>query len=367
MRRRRRSWLSLWTLAPLLIGVLIAAIIVTDLAATITTLTSAASGCGSATGPAVDVADIPASLMPIYEQAAARYQLGAGGWAYLASVNYQETNFGHDLTTSSMGAVGWMQFEPGTWAKYGVSADPGTPGAPPDPYDPWDAIYSAANYLHASGAPTDWMGSLTIYGNAGWYAAQVQQRAQNYLQAATGSTTVDISQAVGCAPVPAGPTTPGQTATILPDGTAAIPQDAPGAVQAALAAGNRIIDTGYSQERNPNMLTTVMGSYDCSGSTDFVLYNAGLTSPQVDIGDHIAGDSTLLESYGEPGPGQWITVYASPAHAFIQIAGVVLDTAWWGPVQPTTPASGPRWQPATILGPQLADGNPWTQRHPAGL
>ena len=45
-----------------------------------------------------------------------------------------------------------------------------------------------------------------------------------------------------------------------------------------------------------------MGSYDCSGSTDFVLYNAGLNSPQVDVGNRIAGDSTLLETYGSPGP-----------------------------------------------------------------
>ena len=260
-----------------------------------------------------------------------------------------------------------MQFEPGTWAQYAVSADPAKLGAPPDPYDPWDAIFAAARYLAASGAPANWMGALTVYGNAGWYAAQVQQRAQGYLQAATGTTAVYVSQQIGCAPVAAGPTTPGQTAIILPDGTAAIPQDAPAAVQAAIAAGNRIIDTAYSLERNPNMLTTVMSSYDCSGSTDFVLYNSGLTSPQVDVGNQIAGDSTLLESYGDPGPGQWITVYASPAHAFIQIAGLVLDTAWWGPVQPTTPASGPRWQPATILGPQLADGNTWTQRHPPGL
>jgi hypothetical protein len=113
------------------------------------------------------------------------------------------------------------------------------------------------------------------------------------------------------------------------------------------------------------MLTTVMGSYDCSGATDFVLYNAGLNTPQVDIGHQIAGDSTLLETYGSPGPGHWITVYASANHAFIQIAGIVLDTAHWTPTSP--PGSGPRWQPASILPSQLADGNTWTQRHPPGL
>ena len=81
----------------------------------------------------------------------------------------------------------------------------------------------------------------------------------------------------GC--VTAGPSTPGPAARIVPDGLAAVPQDAPAQVQAAIAAGNRIIDTSYSTERQPNMLSTVMGSYDCSGSTDFVLYNADLTQP----------------------------------------------------------------------------------------
>ena len=108
-----------------------------------------------------------------------------------------------------------------------------------------------------------------------------------------------------------------------------------------------------------------MPSYDCSGSTDFVLYNAGLNSPQVDVGDGIAGDSGMLESYGSPGPGRWITVFASAGHAFIQVAGIVLDTAHWTSTTPS--GSGPRWQPASILPSQLADGNTWTERHPPGL
>lgn len=356
-------------MAPLLgIGLLIL-LMVAAIAGSLADLSAQASGCTPvADGPTGDVADIPASLMPIYDQAAARYGLGVGGWAYLASINYQETDFGHNLSTSSAGAIGWMQFEPGTWHRYGVSADPSKPGAAPDPYDPWDAVFAAANYLAASGAPGDWMAALAVYGNAGWYAAQVQQRAEGYLHAAAGGgTVVDVSQQESCAPIPPGPTTPGTTATLLPNGTAAIPRDAPPAVQAAIAAGNRIIDTAYSLERDPNMLTTVMSSYDCSGSTDYVLYNAGLSSPQVDVGDGVAGDSTLLETYGAPGPGQWITVYASPAHAFIKVAGLILDTAWWGPVQPTTPSSGPRWQPASILPAQLHDGNTWTERHPQGL
>jgi hypothetical protein len=187
-----------WTLGPLLVGGLIAAMILTALAATVTSVIGAADACTPPPGPVVDVADIPASLIPIYQQAGAGYQLGADGWAYLASINYQETDFGHNLATSSAGAVGWMQFEPGTWAKYRVSADPANPGALPDPYDPWDAIFSAANYLHASGAPADWIGALTVYGNAGWYAQQVSQRAVQYLSAAAGQLFISYP-AAGCA------------------------------------------------------------------------------------------------------------------------------------------------------------------------
>ncbi len=100
-----------------------------------------------------------------------------------------------------------------------------------------------------------------------------------------------------------------------------------------------------------------MSSYRLLGvDQDFVLYNAGLNGPQVDIGDAIAGDSGMLESYGNPGPGRWITVYASAGHAFIQVAGIVLDTSRFGAL--TTPTgSGPRWQPTSILPAQLNDGN----------
>ena len=288
MRRMFVLALSLTILLPLL-AVLLA------LAAA-----SSQAQCGGAVGPG-SAPGVPSNLLAIYEQAAGSYQLGPQGWAYLAAINEIETNFGHDLSPSTAGAVGWMQFMPATWAQYQVSADPAKPGAPPDPDDPWDAIFTAARDLHANGAPGDSQPALYAYNHAGWYVAQAGQLAQHYAQTAGSAVLGAGTPPPGC--VTAGPTTPGPTARILPDGLAAVPQGAPAQVQAAIAAGNRIIDTSYSQEREPNMLSTVMGSYDCSGSTDFVLYNAGLTSPQVDVGNRIAGDSTLLEAYGSPGPG----------------------------------------------------------------
>jgi hypothetical protein len=324
-------------------------------------------GGGGPAGPG-SAAGIPASLLGIYDQAAGAYQLGAQGWAYLAAINYVETRFGQDLSPSSQGAIGWMQFEPGTWARYAVSADPTKPGAPPDPYDPWDAIFASADDLHANGAPGDWPQAIYAYNHAGWYVSEVQQLAQRYTQApGSAAVALDAPQAVPqAACIAVGPTTPGATARILPDGLAAPPHDSPAQVQAAIAAGNRIIDTSYSTEREPNMLGAVMSSYDCSGSTDFVLYNARLNAAQVDVGNGIAGDSGMLESYGDPGPGRWITVFASGGHAFIEIAGILLDTSRFGALTMPT-GSGPRWQPASILTAQLNDGNSWTERHPPGL
>ena len=126
---------------------------------------------GGAVGPG-SAPGVPSNLLAIYEQAAGSYQLGPSGWAYLAAINEIETSFGHNLSVSTAGAVGWMQFMPTTWAQYQVSADPAKPGAPPDPDDPWDAIFTAARYLHASGAPGDWQTALDAYNHAGWLERQ---------------------------------------------------------------------------------------------------------------------------------------------------------------------------------------------------
>jgi hypothetical protein len=135
-------------------------------------------------------------------------------------------------------------------------------------------------------------------------------------------------------------------------------------VKLAIAAANRIIGTFYSKERTPQMLTRVQPSYDCSGSSDFVLYNAGLSSPLVDVGDGIAGNSTLLESYGDPGPGKWISIYANTGHVWLAIAGLAFDTADFG--GPNVPAgTGPRWRQNPTG--NLADGLSYVVRHPPGL
>ena len=99
--------------------------------------------------------------------------------------------------------------------------------------------------------------------------------------------------------------------------------------------------------------------YDCSGSTSFVLYKAGLFGPD-------AWASTPFETWGAPGPGKWITVYANSDHVFLAIAGRAFDTAdFGGPNIPDHPyAFGPRWR--TDPTGNLADGAAYAVRHPTG-
>lgn len=313
-----------------------------------------------------------AELKPIYVGAANQFQLGTNGWAYLAAINRVETDFGLDLSVSSAGAIGWMQFEPSTFAQYAVNVPGTTTDGGLDPYNPTDAIYAAAHLLQASGAPGDWSRAIFSYNHAGWYVSEVTSLAQGFAQGATPQgSTLPASPSSPSSPSECDTvgTTPGATAKITSSGRALAPASAPPAVKQAIAAGNRIIDSFYSQERNPNMLTSVMSSYDCSGSTDYVLYNAGLNAPQVDVGNGIAGTSSLLMSYGERGQGQWITIYANSGHVFIEVAGIVMNTALYAPVHPTSPSSGPRWQPASTIPAQKAGDKfgGFEPRHPAGL
>jgi hypothetical protein len=156
--------------------------------------------------------------------------------------------------------------------------------------------------------------------------------------------------------------TPGETAQILPDGSASAPQDAPQAVKLAIAAANQIRTKPYSVYPDGHAvhygpLSTPWPAYDCSGSTSYVLYKAGLH----DVNAQVSGD---LEHWGDPGPGKWISIYANSEHVFTVIAGRAFDTADYG--GPNLPAgSGPRWR-SNPLG-NLQDGLSYVVRHPPGL
>jgi murein DD-endopeptidase MepM/ murein hydrolase activator NlpD len=125
------------------------------------------------------LADIPKNYLPVYEKAAAEYNID---WATLASVGAQETGHGEggkEVTCigSSAGAQGPMQFMPGTWAEVGYDANN---DGQADPCHYVDSIYSAAKYLSLSGAPGDYQAALFQYNNAQWYVDEVLARAEEY-------------------------------------------------------------------------------------------------------------------------------------------------------------------------------------------
>jgi hypothetical protein len=115
---------------------------------------------------------IPLFLLPIYQAAAAHYGVP---WQILAAINEIETNYGNDLSVSSAGAEGWMQFMPTTWMQYGVDAlDAGYA----DPYNPVDAIFAAARYLRAAGAQSDLRAAILAYNHSNEYVDSVLLRAK---------------------------------------------------------------------------------------------------------------------------------------------------------------------------------------------
>jgi cell wall-associated NlpC family hydrolase len=125
------------------------------------------------------------------------------------------------------------------------------------------------------------------------------------------------------------------------------PVDAPAAVQEVIAAGNQISHRPYIW--GGGHMTYEDTGYDCSGSLSYVLAAAGLL--------HTTMTSGELMSWGDPGPGKWITVYASPGHTFMYVAGLRFDTV-------ALAESGSRWSNRSADEPDLSS---FVARHPPGL
>jgi peptidoglycan hydrolase CwlO-like protein len=157
--------------------------------------------------------------------------------------------------------------------------------------------------------------------------------------------SISSQMAAEGAPVPAGapaPLTPGETAGFINESQASAPASAPEAVQAAISAANAIATTPYVWGGGHGSFES--SGYDCSGAVSYALHGGGfLESPL---------DSTGLETWGEPGPGRWITVYANSGHAWMMIAGLAFDTVG-GP--------GPRWHSSPV---DSTEG--FIARHPPG-
>ncbi len=157
-------------------------------------------------------------------------------------------------------------------------------------------------------------------------AAQQEQARLSAQQAAT-----QVNQQVGGLPI-------NSSGTVQP------PPGAPQAVKEMIYAGNAIATLPYIWGGGHGSFTAA--GYDCSGSVSYVLAAAGLLStPEV---------SGSFESYGDPGPGQWVTIYANAGHVWMQIAGWRFDTV-------ALNTGGSRWSQG---GGEYAG---FVVRHPVGL
>jgi hypothetical protein len=146
----------------------------------------------------------------------------------------------------------------------------------------------------------------------------------------------------GAQPVAAAPTA---NATLGSDGLAVAPAGAPPEVAAVIAAANRIVGKPYHYGGGHGDWED--SGYDCSGSESYALHGADLVSRPM--------NSTEFMSYGEAGPGQWITSYANSGHSYLVVAGLRFDTGY------NNGGSGPKWST------EMRPGDSYTARHPAGL
>ena len=145
-------------------------------------------------------------------------------------------------------------------------------------------------------------------------------------------------------PGAAGALPEGERARVRSDGTAVAPRDAPDVVKEVIRAGNMIAKTPYLWGGGHGGWEDT--GYDCSGSVSFALAGAGLL--------HSPMTSGGFTTWGDPGPGEWITIYANAGHIFMFVAGLRFDTSGRS-------AQGTRWQAAT----RSTAG--FTVVHPPGL
>ena len=238
----------------------------------------------------------PVYLIPIYKAAAERYHVP---WQILAAINWIETDYGSNLNTSSAGAIGWMQFIPGTWQQYAITADG---NGQPNPYNPSDAIFSAAHDLAANGAAQNLPKAIFAYNHAAWYVAEVIWRAQLITDHTGASNDTALAGS-------------GQTGL-------------PGA-ETMLVAAFSAVGGPYSQANHDSFGQSAAdlrsAGTDCSGFVSWVL----------DRVDPSFGNQTTVTLPGQPGiqpgVGEYVTMWDRPlpgndGHVIINILGTWFES-----------------------------------------
>jgi Putative peptidoglycan binding domain len=114
-------------------------------------------------------------------------------------------------------------------------------------------------------------------------------------------------------------------------------------VRRAIHAGDRIAFKPYRLGGGHGSFRD--SAYDCSGTVSYVLHGGGMLNSPLDSGS--------LMSYGRPGKGRWVTIYAHGGHTFMTINGRRFDTSMRN--------GNSRW------GRGMRSTAGYTVRHPPGL
>jgi membrane-bound lytic murein transglycosylase B len=277
--------------------------------------------------------EIPAEYMEAFDDAAARYELGKRGVWALAAIAHLESNFGRGMSKKELEEVGPFGLEGSELRKYRVDGDD---DGKIEVADVFDSAATLAREIWAKGSLE---AGVFAHNQAEWYVQEVMEQAEQ-IEGGCKVSAVDWR----VAPLATEQTVAGAEAVLQPNGLAAAPAAAPPAVKAAIAAANSIATTPYVWGGGHGSWYSY--GYDCSGAVSFALYGAGLLDTPMTSGS--------LESYGEPGPGKWITIYANADHAYVVIAGLRWDTVG------DATGTGPRWHAE----PPYPAG--FVVRHPAG-
>ncbi len=262
-------------------------------------------------------------------------------------------------TALAMGGLAYMAPLRITWASRSVIAykrDFGLGGGPvagfPRVIDLWWQLAERLGIPYSGG---QWSGPVRIErppaAGAGSLVGPAQPPTASLV---TGAQSAQDPAA--CASMTAGGVSlvPGPRAQLLSDGRAAAPQDSPPAVQQMIAAGNQIVGRPYVYGAGHGLaLSALAPAYDCSSSVEHLLYGARLVAATY------AAASSELESFGQPGPGRWVTLYANADHVFMYVAGLRWDTHDAAGAGDGSPGIG--WHPL------VRSSAGFVARHPVGL
>lgn len=184
---------------------------------------------------------------------------------------------------------------------------------------------------------------------AAWAAYYQQQQANAQAWAAYHAQQAAAARAASApraVPVAAPRAASGNSQIRFDGRFAAVGTSAPMQLQHAVYAANTLQNKPYV--RGGGHASVEDNAYDCSGSVSYVLIKAGLLRSPLSSG--------AFASYGEAGPGRFITIWVKPGeHVFMTICGLRMDTS--GQVT----GEGPRWRTKSR---SYAGFSP---RHPAGL